>query len=421
MHEMFDLMKLPEYVPLFRSKKVAILGVGAVGSHLAQLLATMGVGQILCFDFDDLESGNLSKSAGFLRPEDVGRPKALAVAQRTRERMIHGGKCHGIHADLRCFGPLVFAGLDAVFVTLDNYAAKELVNQLLLQIPEDRRPVVGMAGTNGENAAAALLDSREVCLRCLFDESWLENSQVRTSCNGPQYMQLDGKEKIIRTSGLASVTAAAMLAEKFRAWVLKDTEVLNTRASYIAYPKLKLMDSTLMPRQDCPDCHGILAPPGAYGLTGSVLTLNLDQAFDQIAQVLETDKLWLQTHLMQFGGQTYSGFITQEYCHRCGKPVEVYRHESRVHFEDVLCDSCIVAGKHAFYDTKRPVGTVLRAFSSEEADQKLRSMTLFELGYPVGGYLYAVCPGSDGVQHTYCFTCAGDPAVTETAETLERK
>lgn len=421
MHEMFDLMKLPEYVPLFRSKQVAVLGVGAVGSHLAQLLASMGVGRILCFDFDVLESGNLSKSAGMLQPEDVGRPKALAVAQRTRERMIPGGTCHGIHADLRFFGPLAFAGLDAVFVTLDNYAAKDLVNQQLLQIPEDRRPLVGMAGTNGENAAAVLLDSSKVCLRCLFDESWLENSQVRTSCNGPQYMQLNGVEKIIRTSGLASLTAAAMLAEKFRAWVLKDTAVLNTRSTYIAYPNLKLIDSILMPRQDCPDCRKIQAPPGACGLTGSVLELTLGQAFDQITQILETDKFWIQTHLMEFGGQTFSGFITNEYCHRCGEPVQVYRHESRVRFEDVLCDRCTAAGKHAFYDTQRPVGTVLRFFAPEEADQKLRSMTLFDLGYPVGSYLYAVCADCDGVQHTYCFTCMGDTDVIETAETLERK
>lgn len=413
-NQMFNLMKLPEYTPLFQRKKVAVDGVGAVGSHLVQILAMMGVGEIWCFDFDEFEKDNISKCSGIVDPDtDVGHAKAQAVAKQVQRRMIRGGKCYGIHGDLRNYGPMAFAGFDAVFIALDNYAAKELENQTILQIPATQRPVVGMAGTSGESAVAVLMNGEDFCLRCLFDESWLENSDVRTSCSGPQYMQIEGVAERIRTSGLASLVAAAMLAEKFRAWVLGDHNVMNTRTTYTPYPNLELLDTAPMRKRDCPDCHGFIPPETIRLLCGSVWDLTLDQALEQITEVLETDDFELQTHLMWFKELSYGGFITNEFCHHCGKPISVYAHESRVHFEDVLCDDCIAAGNSAYYNTERPVGESLRYFAPNMDDERLRSMSLFELGYPIGAYLYVVRRNNSGDTQRYCFSCMGDQSITK--------
>ena len=293
--QMFNLMKLPEYVPLFQQKKAAVLGVGAVGSYLAEILAMMGVGEIWCFDFDSFEAENLAKCSGMIDPRrDIGKCKAHAVAEQTQERMIPGGKCYGIHGDLRCYGPMAFADFDILFVALDNYAAKELVNQQVLQLPSDRRPALGMAGTSGESAVAVLLDTGVLCLRCLFDESWLENADVRTSCAGPQYMQLDGVDAIVRTSGLASLLAAALLAEKFRAWVLGDPNVMNTRTTYTPYPNLEILDTAPMPKRNCPDCGTFRPPETVHWLRGSVLDLTLEETLQQCRTLLGTTDFELQ-------------------------------------------------------------------------------------------------------------------------------
>ncbi len=408
-NQMFNLMKLPEYTPLFKSKKVAVDGVGAVGSHLVQILAMMGVGEIWCFDFDEFEKDNISKCSGMVDPDtDVGHTKAQAVAVQAQRRMIEGGKCYGIHGDLRNYGPMAFAGFDAVFIALDNYAAKELENQTILQIPAAQRPVIGMAGTSGESAVAVLMNGEDFCLRCLFDESWLENSDIRTSCSGPQYMQIEGVTKEVRTSGLASLIAAAMLAEKFRAWTLGDPNVMNTRTTYTPYPNLELLDTAPMRKRNCPDCHNFAPPESIRLLMGSVMDITLGEALRQISATLEREDYELQVHLMRFKELSYGGFIDHEFCHHCGKPIPVYAHESRIHFEDILCDECIVADNSAYYNSERPVGEVIRYFTPTMKDDRLLNMTLYDLGYPVGAYLYVTCRNETGGATRYCFSCMGD-------------
>lgn len=411
-NQMYNLMKLPQYVPLFKSKKVAVKGVGAVGSFLVEILAMMGIGEISCFDLDKIDPDNLAKCSGMVDPDtDVGRSKAHAVAEQAQKRMIPGGKCYGIDGDLRNYGPMAFAGYDAVFIALDNYAAKELANQNILQIPAAQRPIIGMAGTSGESAVAVLMNGENFCLRCLFDESWLENSDVRTSCSGPQYMQIEGIAERVRTSGLASLIAAAMLAEKFRAWVLGDLNVMNTRTTYTPYPNLELLDTAPMRKRDCPDCHSFFPPETIRLLCGSVRDLTLENTFVQITEALGTDDFELQVHLMRFKELSYGGFIANEFCHHCGKPISVYAHESRIHFEDVLCNDCIAADRSAYYNAGRSVGESLRFFAPNMDDERLRSMTLFELGYPIGAYLYAVRRNNGRDIQRYCFSCMGDQSI----------
>lgn len=62
-----------------------VVGVGAVGSEVARLLAQAGVGQLLLCDPDTLEESNLSRGAVH-GPADVGRPKAQVVADALSAR-----------------------------------------------------------------------------------------------------------------------------------------------------------------------------------------------------------------------------------------------------------------------------------------------------------------------------------------------
>ncbi|MEB8343003.1 HesA/MoeB/ThiF family protein [Streptomyces endophyticus] len=63
---------------------VVVVGVGAVGSHLAQQLALAGVGRLVLCDPDSVSEGNLSRAPLF-RADDVGRPKAPIAARRLGE------------------------------------------------------------------------------------------------------------------------------------------------------------------------------------------------------------------------------------------------------------------------------------------------------------------------------------------------
>jgi molybdopterin/thiamine biosynthesis adenylyltransferase len=64
---------------------VVIVGIGAVGSETARLLAQAGTGRLLLCDKDTVEESNLSRGALY-GPGDLGRPKAEAAAAALRSR-----------------------------------------------------------------------------------------------------------------------------------------------------------------------------------------------------------------------------------------------------------------------------------------------------------------------------------------------
>ena len=101
---------------------------------------------------------------------------------------------------------------------------------------------------------------------------------------------------------LASMLAAAYLAEKVRAWKLGFPGAMNTRATYTAYPNMELIDTMPKPRRDCPDCKAITPPDNIRLLSGSVLELTLSDALRQISDILGTDDYELLVHMLFFGG-----------------------------------------------------------------------------------------------------------------------
>ncbi len=63
---------------------IAIVGIGALGSMAAELLARAGIGEVILIDRDIVEESNLQRQTLFLN-KDQGRSKALAAKQRILE------------------------------------------------------------------------------------------------------------------------------------------------------------------------------------------------------------------------------------------------------------------------------------------------------------------------------------------------
>ena len=107
--------------PALAAASVVVIGVGAVGSEVARLLAQAGVGQLLLCDPDSVEESNLSRGALY-GPADLGRPKAEAAAAALRAREP-GLTVAARVADFRCgtgLGELRSA--DLVLSCLDSIA-----------------------------------------------------------------------------------------------------------------------------------------------------------------------------------------------------------------------------------------------------------------------------------------------------------
>lgn len=213
----YNALKLSEYRPLFHALRVLVIGAGAVGTHLLEFFAKMGLSPDT-LDFDSFTLENAAKHSCLIRtPDDAGRNKAQCTSERVQPLLDDGCSSNGINGDLCKLGPEAFSDYDYVVVAVDNFDAKLLLNELIRQLPEDRRPIVIMDGTHDEMAQSVILDNTEFCIDCLIDESWKKDSSIRTSCTGPQVRQFDDVSEIVRTSNLASSMAAHLSAEQLRA------------------------------------------------------------------------------------------------------------------------------------------------------------------------------------------------------------
>ena len=70
------------------AQRILIIGAGALGSALAEMMARGAAREITLMDHDGLEAGNLSRHTLLLG--DIGKQKAGAVARRLDQASIHG-------------------------------------------------------------------------------------------------------------------------------------------------------------------------------------------------------------------------------------------------------------------------------------------------------------------------------------------
>ena len=123
----YNAWKLSEYRPLFHALPVLIVGAGAVGTHLMEFFAKMGLSPD-AIDFDTFTLENAAKHSCLIRtPDDAGRNKAQCAAQRVQPLLEEGCSSNGIDGDLCLLGPEAFAGYRYVVAAVDNYDAKLLL------------------------------------------------------------------------------------------------------------------------------------------------------------------------------------------------------------------------------------------------------------------------------------------------------
>ncbi|MCR5482140.1 MAG: sulfur carrier protein ThiS adenylyltransferase ThiF [Clostridia bacterium] len=72
-------MKKEEIKEILSKSKVAVAGLGGLGSNIAVMLARSGVGHLRLIDFDVVEESNLNRQAYSL--SDIGKPKAGALLE----------------------------------------------------------------------------------------------------------------------------------------------------------------------------------------------------------------------------------------------------------------------------------------------------------------------------------------------------
>jgi adenylyltransferase/sulfurtransferase len=148
--------------------RVAIVGCGALGSTLAEMMARAGVGSLTVIDRDYVEESNLQRQSLF-DEEDAARGLAKAAAAEARLKEINSEVAvRGVVADLAADNAAeLLKDADLVLDGTDNFETRFLLNDVCLQagIPWVYGACVGSYGL-------ALLVRPHVspCLRCVLEE-----------------------------------------------------------------------------------------------------------------------------------------------------------------------------------------------------------------------------------------------------------
>ena len=136
----------------FSRGRVAICGLGGLGSRVAELLTRAGVGYLRLIDFDRLEATNLNRQWYFM--EQLGRYKAEALADNLRRITPYAEL--DVHTVRITEDNLVslLADVDVIVEAFDNATCKAmLVNGVREQFPRCHLVAAsGMAGFASANA-----------------------------------------------------------------------------------------------------------------------------------------------------------------------------------------------------------------------------------------------------------------------------
>jgi molybdopterin/thiamine biosynthesis adenylyltransferase len=151
-----------------RRARVAVVGCGALGSVLSEMMVRAGVGALTVIDRDFVEESNLQRQSLFDEADvALGLPKAAAA--ETHLRALNSEvEVRGVVTDLVPDNaePLL-SGADVVLDGTDNFETRFLLNDLCVRAG---RPWVYGACVGSYGLALLIRPGVSPCLRCLLEE-----------------------------------------------------------------------------------------------------------------------------------------------------------------------------------------------------------------------------------------------------------
>ena len=233
-----------------RNYSAIIVGVGGVGSVTAEMLVRCGIGKLILFDYDKIESANMNRL--FYTPEQIGMEKVQAAKQtleKINKDVVIEAYSYNItsneHFD-KFIERIEHGGLDnqrisIILSCVDNYGARMAMNKACNKLNQ-----IWMESGVSENAMSGhiqfIIPGETACF----------------SCAPPLVVAEEGNEKKIKREGVCTASLpttmgiiAGFLAQNFLKWALKFGEVsylLNYNALLNYFT-----NETLQPNPHCSD------------------------------------------------------------------------------------------------------------------------------------------------------------------------
>jgi molybdopterin/thiamine biosynthesis adenylyltransferase len=217
---------------------VVIIGCGALGTNIANLLVRAGVGKVRIVDRDFIEPHNLQRQVLF-DEEDInaGLPKAIA-AERHLRKANSSVKIKAIVADANYTNIEGFcSGADVILDGLDNFETRLLINDVALK---HKIPWVYGGVIASQGMTMTVIPGQPPCFRCISPD--LPDPETTPTCE---------------TAGIVgtvpAVIGALQATEAIK--ILVGAEV-NRELVTVDVWKGSFRSLQVARREDCPACQG---------------------------------------------------------------------------------------------------------------------------------------------------------------------
>jgi len=223
---------------LLRSR-VLVVGVGGLGSWVAELLVRAGVGHIRLVDDDSVELSNIHRQAMYTESDAAAHKLKIAAAGQRLREINSGAEVEMVYSRVdRLTAENLMRDVDVVVDGTDNFETRFVLNDCAMKLS---KPWVfaGVLGTKAQ--IMTIIPGKTPCLRCLMD--------APPTCDGGQCCCQSG------VLGVAVAVAASFEAAE-------ALKVLSGHADRIN-PYLLVFDlwgntvkqiDVSEPRADCPCC-----------------------------------------------------------------------------------------------------------------------------------------------------------------------
>ncbi|KIL52058.1 MoeB/ThiF family adenylyltransferase [Jeotgalibacillus soli] len=153
---------------LIRQKHVMIIGLGALGSSIAEMLTRAGIGQLTMIDRDYVDWSNLGRQQLYEEEDaELHLPKAIAAKQRLKKLnsdvVIHAHVMEATANDLEEFAQ---HNIDIMLDATDNFDIRMIINDVAQKwdIPWIYGACVGSYGMS-----YTIIPGETPCLQCLLN------------------------------------------------------------------------------------------------------------------------------------------------------------------------------------------------------------------------------------------------------------
>jgi hypothetical protein len=206
----------PRAEDLLGTATVAIVGLGGGGSHVAQQLAHVGVGNLSLFDPDRVEWSNLNRLVGATAADAHNGAMKVDIARRL-VLGIHPGVNVGAHAVQWQLAAEVIREADIVVGCMDSYAARqdlEVTTRRFLMPLVDIGMDVHVVGEQPHMSGQVIVTlPGGPCLRCLgflTDENLRHEAQL--------YGAAGGRPQVVWANGVLASMAVGLVVELLTGW-----------------------------------------------------------------------------------------------------------------------------------------------------------------------------------------------------------